>query len=55
VNDSKIITAAASSYIPKEFNFSPGSTDKFKVFEASTATAELGNLQRSSKGLGRSS
>ncbi len=39
LNSSKIITAAASSYIAKELTFSPKINDKFKVFESSTATA----------------
>lgn len=30
-NNSKIITAAASSYIEKELHFSPGANDNFKV------------------------
>lgn len=43
LSETKIITAAASSYIIKDFDFSPVDEDKFKVFENSTATAHIFN------------
>ena len=42
LSESKVITAAASNYKAKVNTFSPES-GKFKVFEASTASAELIN------------
>lgn len=52
LSESKIITAAASTYKAKVNTFSPESAnDKFKVFEASTASAEVINASAPIKSL----